>query len=158
MVLTTPYFVPDATFLTAMRTVSARGVEVHLIVSRHSNKPVVQFAQQSYYDDLLVAGVKIHLYRDAFLHAKHVSVDDSVAAIGSSNLDIRSFALNSEVSAARLRPACCRPAAAGFRTATSADSDAVTLGALAQAQPGPPLAAEHVPADGYVDLGVRSEG
>jgi cardiolipin synthase A/B len=98
VVLTTPYFVPDATFLTAMRTVAARGVEVDLIVSRHSNKPVVQFAQQSYYDDLLSAGVRIHLYHGAFLHAKHVSIDDQVAAIGSSNLDIRSFALNSEVS------------------------------------------------------------
>jgi cardiolipin synthase len=98
VVLTTPYFVPDATFLTAMRTVSARGVEIDLIVSQHSNKPVVQFAQQSYYDDLLAAGVKIYLYRGAFLHAKHVSIDDSVAAVGSSNLDIRSFALNSEVS------------------------------------------------------------
>ena len=67
-------------------------------MSRHSNKPVVRFAQQSYYEDLLAAGVKIHLYRGAFLHAKHASIDDSVAAIGSSNLDIRSFALNSEVS------------------------------------------------------------
>jgi cardiolipin synthase len=98
VVLTTPYFVPDATFLTAMRTVSARGVEIDLIVPEQSNKPVIQFAQQSYYDDLLAAGVKIYLYRGAFLHAKHVSIDDSVAAIGSSNLDIRSFALNSEVS------------------------------------------------------------
>jgi cardiolipin synthase len=96
--LTTPYFVPDATFLTAMRTVVARGVEVNLVVSHHSNKPVVQFAQQSYYEDLLAAGVRIYLYRGAFLHAKYSSIDDSVAVIGSSNLDIRSFALNSEVS------------------------------------------------------------
>jgi cardiolipin synthase len=42
--------------------------------------------------------VNIHLYGGAFLHAKHVSIDDDVAMIGSSNLDIRSFALNSEVS------------------------------------------------------------
>jgi cardiolipin synthase len=48
------------------------------------------------YEDLLAAGVKIHLYRGAFLHAKHASIDDCVAAIGSSNLDIRSFALNSD--------------------------------------------------------------
>jgi len=96
--LTTPYFVPDATFLTAMRTVAARGVDVNLVVSHHSNKPVVQFAQQSYYEDLLAAGVKIYLYRGAFLHAKYTSIDESVAVIGSSNLDIRSFALNSEVS------------------------------------------------------------
>ena len=98
VVLTTPYFVPDTPFLAAMHTAAARGVEVHLIVSRRSNKPVVQFAQQSYYEELLVAGVHIHMYRAAFLHAKHVSIDDAVAVIGSSNLDIRSFALNSELS------------------------------------------------------------
>jgi cardiolipin synthase len=98
VVLTTPYFVPDATLLAAMRTVAARGAEVHLIVSLRSNKPVVQFAQQSYFEDLLSAGVQIHLYDAAFLHAKHASIDHDVAMIGSSNLDIRSFALNSEVS------------------------------------------------------------
>jgi len=98
VVLTTPYFVPDTTLLAAMRTVAARGAEVHLIVSRHSNKPLVQFAQQSYFEDLLNAGVRIHLYESAFLHAKHASIDHDVAMIGSSNLDIRSFALNSEVS------------------------------------------------------------
>lgn len=98
VVLTTPYFVPDATLLAAMRTVAARGAQVHLIVSRHSNKPLVQFAQQSYFEDLLSAGVRIHLYGSAFLHAKHASIDHDVAIIGSSNLDIRSFALNSEVS------------------------------------------------------------
>jgi cardiolipin synthase len=98
VVLTTPYFVPDATLLAAMRTVAARGARVDLIVSRHSNKPLVQFAQQSYFEDLLTAGVNIYLYGGAFLHAKHASIDDDVAMIGSSNLDIRSFALNSEVS------------------------------------------------------------
>jgi len=67
-------------------------------VSRYSNKPLVQFAQQSYFEDLLGAGVRIHLYASAFLHAKHASIDHDVAMIGSSNLDIRSFALNSEVS------------------------------------------------------------
>jgi cardiolipin synthase len=98
VVLTTPYFVPDATLLAAMGTVAARGAQVLLIVSRYSNKPLVQFAQQSYFEDLLVAGVQIYLYGGAFLHAKHASIDEDVAMIGSSNLDIRSFALNSEVS------------------------------------------------------------
>jgi cardiolipin synthase len=57
----------------------------------------VSLAQESYYEELLEAGVQIHLYRTNFLHAKHLSVDDSVALIGTSNLDIRSFALNAEL-------------------------------------------------------------
>jgi len=71
---------------------------VRLIVSLHGNQRLTQFAQRSYYEDLLAAGVRIHLYRPRFLHAKHLSVDDSIALLGSANIDIRSFALNAEVS------------------------------------------------------------
>jgi cardiolipin synthase len=98
IVLTTPYFVPDTSFLLALRLAVERGVEVHLVVSKRSNQRLANLAQQSFYDELLDAGVRIHLYRRNFLHAKHSSFDDGVALIGSSNLDIRSFALNSEVS------------------------------------------------------------
>src|SRR5262249_55948914 len=71
--------------------------EVHLVVSEMADQFLVSLAQQSYYQELLEAGVQIHLYRKNFLHAKHLSIDDAVALIGSSNLDIRSFALNAEV-------------------------------------------------------------
>ncbi len=132
--LTTPYFVPDATFVTAMRTVAARGVQVNLVVSCHSNKPVVQFAQQSYYEDLLAAGVRIYLYRGAFLHAKYTSIDNTVAVIGSSNLDIRSFALNSEVSLLVYDP----PVVADLRRIQDrhiGDSDEITLERWRQRSP-----------------------
>jgi len=97
VVLTTPYFVPSPQFVSAMCNAARRGVTVHLIVDRASNKPFVQFAQESYYDSLLEAGVHIHGYYGNFLHAKLMSVDESVALIGSSNLDRRSFELNEEV-------------------------------------------------------------
>jgi cardiolipin synthase len=98
VVLTTPYFMPDTSFLLAMRMAAERGVEVDLIVSDRSNKPIVQLAQESNYDDLLDAGVRIHRYYGNFLHAKHATIDGDIALIGSSNLDNRSFALNNEVS------------------------------------------------------------
>ncbi len=98
VVLTSPYVVPSEPFLTAMCSAARRGVAVELIVDRESNKPLVQYAQQSFYDTMLRAGVRIHRHGGSFLHAKHMSVDDDVALIGSSNLDIRSFALNAEVS------------------------------------------------------------
>ena len=59
---------------------------------------MVQLAQQSSYDALHAAGVRILRRTGSFLHAKHMSVDDDIVLIGSSNLDIRSFALNAEVS------------------------------------------------------------
>jgi cardiolipin synthase len=98
VVVTTPYFVPDEPFLVALETAAVRGAEVHLVVPERSNKPVTQWAQRSYYERLLEVGVRIHLYAPRFLHAKHVTVDGRIAVIGSVNIDIRSFALDSEVS------------------------------------------------------------
>jgi cardiolipin synthase len=97
VVLTTPYFVPDEPFLQALRSAARRGVSVHLVVSMHANQLITQLAQRSYYDELLNDGVAIHLYRPRFLHAKHLTVDDDIGFVGSSNIDIRSFALNSEI-------------------------------------------------------------
>jgi cardiolipin synthase len=97
VVLTTPYFIPDEPLLQAMETAALRGVDVHLVVSERGDNFLVTLAQESYYEELLEAGIHIHLFRKNFLHAKHLSVDADVAMIGSSNLDIRSFALNAEV-------------------------------------------------------------
>jgi cardiolipin synthase len=98
VVMTTPYFVPDEPFLEAMVTAALRGAEVRLVVPEHSNKLVTNWAQESHYARLLDAGIHIHLYAPHFLHAKHVTVDRWVAVVGSVNMDIRSFALDSEVS------------------------------------------------------------
>jgi len=97
VVVTTPYFIPDEAFIQAMLTAILRGVEVHLVVSARGDHALVHYAQESYYETLLETGVKIHLYQPRFLHAKHLSIDDSVALIGSSNVDLRSFTLNNEI-------------------------------------------------------------
>lgn len=98
VVLVTPYFIPDDAFLQGLATAVLRGAEVHLIVPERGNSLFVNFAGPSWFEQLLESGVHIHLYQPRFLHAKHVSFDDGIALIGSSNLDIRSFALNAEVS------------------------------------------------------------
>jgi cardiolipin synthase len=98
MMITSPYFIPDEGLLGALRTAVLRGVEIDLIVSAIADQPFVSLAQRSYYDDLLAAGVRIHLFRKFLLHAKNVSVDGGLAIVGSSNIDIRSFELNEEVS------------------------------------------------------------
>jgi cardiolipin synthase A/B len=96
--ITTPYFVPDEPFLQAIRAARLnRGAAVHLILSLHANQLITQQAQRSYFDDLLDAGVKIHLYKPRFLHAKYLTIDRDLAMVGSTNMDIRSFALNAEI-------------------------------------------------------------
>ncbi len=60
---------------------------------------MVYHAQRSYYEALLRAGVKIWMYRKPYiLHTKSLTIDDEVAVIGSSNMDMRSFGLNLEIS------------------------------------------------------------
>lgn len=94
-----PYFVPDDSLLYAITTAAQRGVDVELFVSEKGDQFLVHHAQQSYYKALLEAGVKIYLYKAPFvLHAKHFTIDDEVAVLGSSNMDMRSFSLNMEVS------------------------------------------------------------
>jgi cardiolipin synthase A/B len=97
--ITSPYFVPDDSTLTALVTAAARGIEVELFVSAIGDQGLVHHAQRSYYEELLRAGVAVYLYRSpTVLHSKHFSIDDEVAVIGTSNMDIRSFSLNMEVS------------------------------------------------------------
>lgn len=96
--IVTPYFVPDEPFLAALVSAARRGIRVQLILPRRSNQHVTHFAQQSYYSQLLAVGTEISLYEKRFLHAKHMMVDRELALIGTANMDIRSFALNAEVS------------------------------------------------------------
>lgn len=96
--VTSPYYVPDETIQKALVTAAARGLDVELFVAEISDQFMVYHAQRSYYEELLRAGVRIYLYRaPTVLHAKHLSIDDDVAIIGTSNMDIRSLSLHMEL-------------------------------------------------------------
>jgi cardiolipin synthase len=97
-IIVTPYLIPDDDLLAALRTAVMRGVEVDLVVSKVVDQRLVNLAQSSYYRELLQCGVNIFRYRDELLHAKNVSIDGRLGIAGSSNVDIRSFQLNEEVS------------------------------------------------------------
>ena len=96
--ITSPYFVPDDSLLYAITTAAQRGVAVELFVCEKGDQALVQHAQQSYYEALLRAGVRIYLYKaPAVLHSKCMAVDNDVVVMGSSNMDMRSFSLNLEI-------------------------------------------------------------
>jgi cardiolipin synthase len=98
IIITSPYFVPDESLLYAVTAACQRGVRVELFVSEIGDQALVFHAQRSYYEALLEAGVIIWLYKKpTILHSKHMSIDDEVAVIGSSNMDMRSFSLNLEI-------------------------------------------------------------
>jgi len=97
--LTTPYFVPDDALVAALVTAAGRGVDVHLLLSKKTDSRLVDAAGRSYYDQLLRAGVKIHLYGPPMVHAKTLLVDRDLAIVGTANFDNRSLRLNFEVMA-----------------------------------------------------------
>lgn len=99
IILVSPYFVPDDSMLYAITTAAQSGIHVELFVSEIGDQFFVYHAQRSYYETLLKAGVTIYLYRSpTILHAKHMTFDDEVSVIGSSNMDMRSFTLDFEIS------------------------------------------------------------
>jgi cardiolipin synthase A/B len=98
ILIANPYFVPDDALMLALTSAAQRGVDVTLIVPEISDQFLVYHAQRSYYEELLKAGVHLHRYQSpVLLHSKILSIDDDIAVIGSSNLDIRSFQLDLEV-------------------------------------------------------------
>jgi len=99
VIITSPYFVPDSSMLYAITTAAQSGIDVQLFVSEIGDQAVVFHAQRSYYEELLRAGVRIWLYKaPTVLHAKFFTIDDEVAVVGSSNMDMRSFSLDLEIS------------------------------------------------------------
>lgn len=94
--LTTPYFVPDAPILEALRAAALGGADVRILVPAEGDQPFVAAAARSYYPELLETGVKIFEFGEPVLHSKTLVVDDT-AIVGTANTDNRSFRLNFEV-------------------------------------------------------------
>jgi cardiolipin synthase A/B len=93
----TPYFIPPDELTSALVIAAANGVEVELILPAKSDSFAVQHASFSFIKPLLQRGVKIYLYEKGFIHAKTISIDSTLAFIGTVNMDTRSFYLNFEI-------------------------------------------------------------
>jgi cardiolipin synthase len=96
LVVTTPYFVPDEQLLFAMTSAARRGVRTILMVPQRCDSRIVAATCESYFEDLLKAGINLYRYRCGLLHAKTMVVDRKICLLGSANLDRRSFELNFE--------------------------------------------------------------
>lgn len=95
----TPYLLPTESILVALKTAALAGVDVRIMIPERSDSRLVHWGTKSYLAELMEAGVKIYCYQKGFLHSKLVVSDDSLATVGSTNMDFRSFEHNFEVNA-----------------------------------------------------------
>ncbi|WP_371232281.1 cardiolipin synthase [Pseudomonas sp. QE6] len=95
--ITTPYFVPDEAVAAALRLAVLRGVDVRILLPSRPDHKTVYAASSLYALDAVRAGLRIFRYQPGFLHQKVLLIDHDTAAVGSANLDNRSFRLNFEI-------------------------------------------------------------
>lgn len=95
--ITSPYFIPDEAVFAALRLAVLRGVDVRLLLPSRPDHRIVYAASSLYAFEAVRAGVRVFRYQPGFLHQKVVLIDSEITAIGSANLDNRSFRLNFEV-------------------------------------------------------------
>ena len=91
-----PYFLPTEQVLFAMRTAALAGVDVRLMIPRHSDSRLLELSSMSFVTEVIEAGVKILLYEAGFNHSKLLVADDALCTCGSTNIDFRSFENNFE--------------------------------------------------------------
>ncbi len=95
----TPYFVPDISFMDACKMALLSGVDLQIMIPNKADEPFVYWASLAYAGELVKYGAKILLYKNGFMHAKTIVIDQEVASVGTANIDTRSFRLNFEVNA-----------------------------------------------------------
>ncbi len=94
--IVTPYFIPDDALSKAIRLAVRRGVDVRIIVPRKSNHRIADIVREVYLREIQSVGADILLYNKGMIHAKALLMDDTLALVGSANIDIRSLLLNYE--------------------------------------------------------------
>lgn len=95
--ITTAYFVPDEVLTAQLCEACKRGVKVRLLLpGKHTDQRLSQLGGEDHFATLLEGGVEVFQYQRTMLHAKLMVVDDSVAVVGSANMNHRSMAKDEE--------------------------------------------------------------
>ncbi len=92
----TPYFLPTDDLLKGLQTAALSQVDVRIMIPRHSDSYLLNWASFSYVAQCLQAGIKIYLYENRMIHSKMMIIDDDMISVGSANFDFRSFEHNFE--------------------------------------------------------------
>ena len=92
----TPYLAISDEMSIALMGAAKRGVDVRMVLPGIPDKKLAYQLSRSYYEPLLLAGVRIYEYTPGFIHAKSYVSDDELAVVGTINMDYRSLYLHFE--------------------------------------------------------------
>ena len=98
--LTDAYFVGTTSYVQALIDAARDGVDVRLLVPGASDIPIAKALSRAGYRPLLEAGIRVFEWNGPMLHAKTAVADGRWARIGSSNLNLASWAGNWELDVA----------------------------------------------------------
>jgi cardiolipin synthase A/B len=98
VVIETPYFLPGFMLRKALTDAAKRGVDVKVIMPKHSDVRMIDILRNKYLGLLYKNKVKLLFYLPHNLHAKLLTVDNRIFSISTANFDYRSFRYQYEVS------------------------------------------------------------
>lgn len=93
--IVTPYFIPNKEIVLAIKNAAKRGTDVKILLPHIADKNIIQYANRSYYKELLDCGVEVYEYKKGFIHTKYM-VADNISLVGTANLDYKSLYFNFE--------------------------------------------------------------
>lgn len=99
ILIITPYFIPNESILTALKTSAKGGVKVVLLLPAESDSVFVHSASLTYMGELLRNNIQVYMYKKGMIHSKVMIIDEELSTIGTANMDYRSFDNNAEVNA-----------------------------------------------------------
>ncbi len=114
--MTHAYFIPDQDFVDALVTAARRGVDVKMLLPRTSNHVVADWISRGYFGQLLEAGVHIHRFEGAMVHAKTATIDGKWSTVGTANIDRLSMTGNYEINVEFIDPGMAEVMEAIFRS------------------------------------------
>ena len=97
VLIQSPYFVPDTDLVSQLKMAALSGVKIKIMITGVPDKKMPYWIAETYFAELIEAGIEIFRYKAGFLHSKNIIVDEKISTMGTCNFDMRSFEINYEV-------------------------------------------------------------
>ncbi len=115
ILISTPYFIPNESIMTALATSAKGGVKVKILVPAEADSVFVHAASMTYMGILLRNDIEVYMYKKGMVHSKVMIIDEELSTIGTANMDYRSFDHNAEVNAVFFNQALAKELKAQFQ-------------------------------------------